>query len=165
MLKSGAILAVVSLVLALGVTTLCIPACVPCVGLLLGLGAGLLTGALDRPSNAGKAAKAGAGAGALGGIGAIVGQMLGAGVNGVIVGPEGAAQLLEQLGIEAGTNVATDAEYWLGVTGGALCLSALDIVFIAALGALGCLAWRGLVAGNREPPASNEEAKALQSVI
>jgi hypothetical protein len=138
--KSAAILAAVSLVLAFGVTLL-IPACVPCVGLVLGFGAGILAGVFDKPSDAAKAAKAGVGAGALGSVGAIVAQMVGAGVNALVVGPEGAAQLLEQWGMS--TDAVSGASFWTGAAGSAWCLSLLDIALMAGLGALGGLARAG----------------------
>lgn len=163
MLKSGAILAVVSLVLALGVTLL-MPACVPCVGLLLGFGAGILAGVFDKPPDAGKAAKVGAGAGALGSVGAIVAQMVGAGLNAFVTGPEEAAQLMRQWGMEVGMDAASRAGYWTGAAGSALCLSALDVAFMAGLGALGGLAWRGITAGKRGSSAASDEASTFQSV-
>jgi len=161
MLKSAAILAVVSLVLAFGVT-LVMPACVPCAGLMLGFGAGVLASVFDKPSDAGAAAKVGAGAGALASVGAIVAQMAGAGLNAVLVGPEGAAQLMEQWGMEMGTDAASRVGYWTGAAGSALCLSALDVALMAGLGALGGLAWRGLAAGRAGSPGTGSEASIGQ---
>jgi hypothetical protein len=159
--KSAAILAAVSLVLAFGVTLL-IPACVPCVGLVLGFGAGILAGAFDKPPDAGKAAKIGAGAGALGSVGAIVAQMAGAGVNALVVDPESGAWLVELLGMEVGTDAVSTAGFWGGFVGTALCLSVLDILLMAGLGALGALSWRGFVA-KRGPSAAANKTSTTQS--
>lgn len=145
MFKSGVIFAVVSLVLATG-STLLSPMCTPCLALFLGLGAGFLAGVFDKPADGGKSAKTGAGAGAIGGIGATLGQFVGAGLNALLVGPEGAARIMEQFGLETGSQAGIEFGYWAGVIGSALCFSALDIALMAGCGALGCMAWQGLMA-------------------
>ncbi len=149
MFKSGVIFAAVSLLLATG-STLLSPMCVPCLALFLGLGAGFLAGVFDKPADGGKSAKTGAVAGAIGGIGAIVGQMIGAGLNALLVGPEGAARLMEQWGLEVGRQAGVETGYWAGVIGSALCFSVLDIALMAGFGALGCMAWQGLMAKKKE---------------
>lgn len=145
MLIAGIIFAGLALFLAVGATVLS-PFCTPCVALFLGAGAGFTAGVIDKPTSD-QALKKGAMAGAMGGLGAVLGQMIGAGVNAVIMGPGGAAEL---------TGVAPSQEqamgYWLGLVGGAICFSALDLILMAALGAVGCLLWQKLM-GNNQPTA------------
>jgi hypothetical protein len=140
MLKSGLIAGAVTFILALGFTLLS-PLCVPCLALFLGLGAGYLAGVFDKPLDNGSSAKSGAGAGALGGVGAIIGQMVGALLNAVIVGPEKAAEMLEQLGLPVATPGGFGSGYWIGVIGSGCCFGLLDVALMAGLGALGGLLW------------------------
>jgi hypothetical protein len=140
MLKSGLIAGAVTFVLALGFTLLS-PLCVPCLALLLGLGAGFLAGVFDKPLDNSNAAKSGAGAGAIGGIGAIIGQMVGAVLNSIIVGPETAAALMEQLGLPAPDPNSLGAGYWVGIVGSGCCFGLLDVALMAGLGALGGILW------------------------
>ena len=156
MFKSGVIAAIVSLVLALG-SALLSPICVPCLALFLGFGAGLLAGVFDKPSTSGEAAKVGAIAGAIGGIGAIAGQIVGAGLNALLVGPEAAARIAEQLGIQTGGQMPFGTGYWAGLVGSAVCFGVLDVVLMAGLGALGGLAWRGLAGGKKGPSVTSGE--------
>ena len=140
MLKSGLIAGGVTFVLALGFTLLS-PLCVPCLAFFLGLGAGYLAGVFDKPLDNGSSAKSGAGAGAIGGVGAIIGQMVGALLNAVIVGPERAARMLEQLGLPMATPDSFGSGYWIGVIGSGCCFGLLDVALMAGLGALGGLLW------------------------
>jgi hypothetical protein len=138
MLRSGLIAAAAMLVLAIGVTLLS-PYCVPCVALLIGLGAGGLAGMFDKPANGGASAQSGAEAGALGGLGAILGHLIGGGLNAVLVGPGGAARVLSQIGVsEPGM---TPTSYYAFTFGGACCLGLLEVLLMAGLGALGGLLW------------------------
>ena len=143
MLKSGLILGVVALLLAIGAALLS-PLCVPCLTLLLGLGAGYLAGAFDKPSEKRGSTKSGAIAGAIGGAGALIGQAVGAVINSQLVGPGGAIKLIRQLGIQLPSG-ATPADiatgYWGGVIGSTCCLGLFDVALMAGLGALGGLLW------------------------
>ena len=140
MLKSGLIAGGVTFVLALGFTLLS-PLCVPCLAFFLGLGAGYLAGVFEKPLDNGSSAKSGAVAGAIGGVGAIIGQMGGALLNAVIVGPEKAVKLVEQLGIPVATSNDFGAAYWVGIIGSGCCFGLLDVALMAGLGALGGLLW------------------------
>jgi LytS/YehU family sensor histidine kinase len=140
MLKSGLIAGGVTFVLALGFTLLS-PLCVPCLAFFLGLGAGYLAGVFEKPLDNGSSAKSGAVAGAIGGVGAIIGQMVGALLNAVIVGPEKAVKLVEQLGIPVATPNDFGAAYWVGIIGSGCCFGLLDVALMAGLGALGGLLW------------------------
>jgi len=144
MFKSGLILAVISFLLATGLTLLS-PMCVPCAALFLGLGAGFLAGVFDKPAEGGKAVKIGAISGVLGGIGAIVGQIVGTGINALIMGPGGAARFLSQLGMETGGQAGVAQGYWIGLFGGVICFGFLDIALMAGFGIIGALTWRGLL--------------------
>ena len=62
MYKSGLIVGIVTLLLALG-TTLVFPFCVPCLALLVGLAAGYLAGVFEKPVSLEAARKNGAIAG------------------------------------------------------------------------------------------------------
>ena len=156
MLKSGLILGVVALLLAIGAALLS-PLCVPCLTLLLGLGAGYLAGAFDKPSEKRGSTKSGAIAGAIGGAGALIGQAVGAVINSQLVGPGGAIQLIRQLGIQlpsgaTPTDIATG--YWGGVIGSTCCLGLFDVALMAGLGALGGLLWWQVAGSKRSvlPP-------------
>ena len=156
MLKSGLILGVVALLLAIGAALLS-PLCVPCLTLLLGLGAGYLAGAFDKPSEKRGSTKSGAIAGAIGGAGALIGQAVGAVINSQLVGPGGAIQLIRQLGIQlpSGTTPADIATgYWGGVIGSTCCLGLFDVALMAGLGALGGLLWWQVAGSKRSvlPP-------------
>ncbi|MBN1428085.1 MAG: hypothetical protein JXB07_06845 [Anaerolineae bacterium] len=140
MYKSGIILAVVALVVVVGLTLLS-PICTPCGALLLGLGAGFLAGVFDKPLDNGGSAKAGAIAGGIGGIGALLGQAIGALLNSVLLGPEGTAELLSQMGVDVGSDAAYASSYWVSTIGMAACVGIFNIALMAGLGALGGLLW------------------------
>jgi hypothetical protein len=138
MIKSGLIAAGAMLLLTIGVTLIS-PYCVPCVAIFLGLGAGYLAGVFDKPASNGGCAKSGAVAGAIGGVGAIVGHLIGGGLNALIVGPEGAARILRQLGFPSSS--ITPTTYYATTFGIGCCLGILDLLLLAGLGALGGLLW------------------------
>lgn len=140
MLKSSLIIGVAAFLLGTGIALLS-PLCVPCVAIFLGLAAGGLAGVFDKPLSSSASAKGGALAGAIGGIGAILGQMAGAGVNAVLVGPEGAQAFMQQFGMPLPSSGNFGAAYYFGVFGSACCVGLLDIALIAGLGAVGGLFW------------------------
>ncbi len=150
MLKSGLIVGVVAFILSIG-AALVTPLCVPCLALLFGLVAGYLTGLFDKPANNGAAAKAGALAGVIGGIGAMLGQIVGAVINSLVMGPAGAARLANTLGLP--TTGGFSSGYWVGVIGMTVCTSALDILFMAGLGAVGGIIWWQMSGAAKQPPA------------
>lgn len=139
MLKSGLIVGAVTLVLGIGLTLIS-PYCVPCLAIFAGLGAGYLGGIFDKPLETGSSAKAGAGAGAIAGVGALGGHLIGALGNALIVGPEGTAAFLRQLGLPADA-VADPTMYYVTVFGSGCCLGLFEIALMAGLGALGGLLW------------------------
>ena len=149
MLKAGLIGAGVGFVLAL-VAALVTPFCNPCVAVLLGLGVGVLAAVWERPVTSGAGAGQGAKAGAIAAAGGLLGQMIGAVANGLMVGPEGAAQLYRQLNIQVPLDAQT---YWIYNIGGNCLCSAFNVALGAGLGALGGLLWYQ-VKGKNQPPAS-----------
>lgn len=147
MLKSGLIIGGVMLVLAIGGSLLS-PLCVPCLALFAGLGAGYLAGMFDKPGLQNTTVRSGASAGAIGGVGALIGQFIGGGINAVMVGPEGAQQLLQQLSPElAGSSDPTF--YYAGVFGLACCVGLFNVGLMAGLGALGGMLWWNMTGKNQ----------------
>jgi hypothetical protein len=149
MLKAGLIGAGVGFVLAL-VAALVTPFCNPCVAVLLGLGVGVLAAVWERPATSGAGAGQGAKAGAIAAVGGLLGQMIGAVANGLMVGPEGAAQLYRQLNIQVPLDAQT---YWIYNIGGNCLCSAFNVALGAGLGALGGLLWYQ-IKGKNQPPAT-----------
>ncbi len=148
MVKAGLIGAAVGFVLAI-IATLLFPLCDPCVALLLGAGFGFLAAVWERPIDQGKSAGVGAKAGAIATAGSLLGEMIGAVLNGFIVGPRGAAELARQLGLpyRAGPQA-----YWAYNIGGN-CLCGLFGLFLgAAFGAIGGLLWYQIEGQKQEPP-------------
>ena len=140
MLKAGIIIGLVALLFAVGVALIS-PLCVPCLSLLLGLGAGYLAGVFEKPEEGNQTLKIGALAGVIGGIGMALGQVIGAVINSIIIGPEGAAQMIESFGLQTGGPAAIGSSYWFGVIGGTVCFGLVDIALMAGFGVLGALAW------------------------
>jgi hypothetical protein len=139
MLKSGLIFGGVALLVALGIT-LVIPYCVPCLALLLGLAAGYVAGVFGKPADQPTATKSGAIAGLLGGVGVVLGEMVGAVINGFAVGPEMVSQIMQNLGIAGGMPL-NQTTYWAANLAMNLCLSLFSVALMAGLGALGGLLW------------------------
>ena len=151
MVRSGLILGALALFVSAG-ATLISPVCVPCIAIFLGLGAGYLAGLFDKPATSSATSKAGAIGGAVGGIGAILGQVIGAVINSTIVGPQGLQSIYEKLGVPTG-NMNLTQTYWIGVVGGTLCFSVLDVLLMAGFGAVGALLWWQTTGKNAVPPA------------
>ena len=150
MLKAGLIGAGVGFVLAL-IAALVTPFCNPCVALLLGLGVGVLAAVWERPVTTGASAGEGAKAGAIAAAGGLLGQMVGAVANGLMVGPEKAAEMFRQLNIDV--PAITQQTYWIYSIGGNCLCGAFNVALGAGLGALGGLLWYQ-VKGKNQPPAS-----------
>ena len=149
MIKSGLIAGTLALVIAV-IATYFSPLCTPCVSLVIGLGAGYLAGMFDKPTIKNAATRAGALGGAIGGIGAIIGQIIGTVINVVMLGPEGSAQLFRSLGLQVEGGTTFTNGYWVGIIGGAVCFSILDIALMAATGALGGIIWWQTSGKNRK---------------
>ena len=150
MLKAGLIGAGVGFVLAL-IAVLVTPFCNPCVALLLGLGVGVLAAVWERPVTSGAGAGQGAKAGAIAAAGGLLGQMIGAVANGLVVGPERVAEVYRQLNIQV--PAMTQQTYWVYNVGGNCLCGAFNVALGAGLGALGGLLWYQ-IKGKNQPPAS-----------
>ncbi|MEW6239311.1 MAG: hypothetical protein AB1564_00685 [Chloroflexota bacterium] len=151
MSKSGLIMAAIALVLAIGGTVVS-PLCTPCLVLFLGAGAGYLAGVFDKPVEKSAATKSGALAGLIGGVGALLGQVGGSIINGVMVGPQGTAQLLRQMGLPS-TGGDTVSIYWISLILSTVCFGLLDLALMAGTGALGGMLWHQINNKNATPPA------------
>ena len=138
MVKSGLIIGAITLVIGLGLSLLS-PICTVCCVPLLGGLAGYLAGVFDKPGDNNAALKSGALAGAIGGAGGLLGQLIGGAINSTIMGAEGAADFLGQLGVPVPPEFADT--YWLSVITSTCCFSLLDLFLMAALGAVGGLVW------------------------
>lgn len=141
MKKSGLIAGIAALVLSFGAASVVSPVCVPCLALFFGLLAGYLAGMFDRPADQNRAMKAGALAGLLGAIGMLLGQILGAVLNATLIGPEGVARMLSQMGFFAGGPEQIAEIYWIGMVLSTACLVVFDAALMSGLGALGGLLW------------------------
>lgn len=149
MVKAGVITGAVSLVLGIGFALLS-PICVPCIALFLGIGAGFLAGMFDKPLVGNETLKTGALAGVISGIGLALGQTIGAVLNSILVGPERAARMLENLGVQAGGTTIVGPGYWAGVIGSTVCFGVVDVVLMAIFGILGALAWGAFLRRNED---------------
>ena len=142
MLKSGLIVAIIAFLFSAG-ATLISPLCVPCVGVFLGLAAGFLAGIFDKPVSNNASANSGALAGVIAGVGALFGQAVSTIINGVLVGPEGTARLLEGMGLPSASQGPDFAmTYWGTLVGSVCCLGLLNMALMAGFGALGAVIWR-----------------------
>ncbi len=152
MVRSGLIVGALALIVAAGATLLS-PICVPCFAVFLGLGAGYLAGVFDKPPTNAATSKVGAIGGAIGGVGAIIGQVIGAIINSAIMGPEGLQKVYQAFGVPT-SGLDLNQTYWIGVVGGTLCFSVLDILAMAGFGAVGGLLWWQSTGKNaNNPPA------------
>jgi len=149
MKKSALIFALVAFLLTIGVALIS-PFCTPCLALLVGVVAGYLAGVFDKPVDKSAAVKKGALAGLLAGIGGIIGQVVGAIINGVAVGPEGAANLLQQMGLSTGGDITST--YWIAMVVSTVCFGLLNIAIMAGMGALGGLLWNQINNKTVPPP-------------
>ncbi|MBT3336757.1 MAG: hypothetical protein HN855_01435 [Anaerolineae bacterium] len=140
MKKSGLIIGGIGFVFSLAVTLLS-PILLPCITPILGIAAGYMADIFDLPLLKSDAIKKAAKAGALGGVGMLVGQVIGAIINGVAVGPEGVVMVLSSFGIPAGSPAALAKYYWTMMFVGTACISLFNIALMAGLGALGGLIW------------------------
>ena len=138
MVKSGLIVAAIILVLSIGVALLS-PLCVPCVAILAGALAGYLACVWDKPVELGKAAQRAAGAGAISGLGALLGHLIGAVLNVLILGTDGYAEMFHSFGLDPSQINQTTVT--LGALSGGCCFGLLEIVLMAGLGALGGVIW------------------------
>lgn len=151
MTKVGLITAGVMFILSIGITLLS-PLCLPCIAIIAGLVAGYLAGVVDHPPARSMVTGPGALSGLFAGLGMLLGQMAGSALNTAIVGPQGATEMLKQLGVPTGAG--TEAGYYGGVLASVCCIGLLNIGLAAGLGALGSLLWWEIT-GKNIPPSSD----------
>ena len=143
MLKSGLIVGFAALLAGFG-AALVSPLCTPCVAVAAGLVTGYLAGWFDKPDDRRTSAKSGAGGGAIAGIGGLLGSLIAAGTNALVLGPGGAAQFARQLGLPTGSvgDASTfAASYYVSTIALAGWCGLLNIALMAGLGALGGILW------------------------
>lgn len=141
MKKSGLIAGIVALLFAFGAASVVSPVCVPCLAIPFGLMAGYLAGLFDKPVDQNRSIKIGTLAGLLGGIGILLGQIFGAVLNATLIGPEGVARMLAQMGLFAGGPAQIAEFYWVGMVLSTACLVVFDLAMMSGFGALGGLLW------------------------
>lgn len=155
MLKAGLIVGGVTLVLGLIGGFIFPVLCIPCVALFAGTGAGYLAGQFDRPGVSNGAVRLGAQAGAIAGVAALLAHLI-AGVGGaVMMGPEGAANLLSGLGLPDTSGSTDPTIYYASATLTACCLGLFEVALMAGTGALGGMLWFNTAGKNQGgvPPA------------
>jgi len=141
-LISGAVMFLLVLIAAAGLT----PLCALCVPLITGLLAGYLTGVFEKPAPD-QALLRGAGAGAIAGGMALVANVLAAIINAAILqNPQ--FQLNRLLGLPP----ADTTTVWIVQLGINFCIGLFNIVFTAALGVGGVAIWRSTAAHGQNPP-------------
>lgn len=141
MRKSGLIIGVVSLLFSFGAAFVISPLCVPCLAFAFGLLAGYFAGLFDKPGDQNRAVRVGALAGLIGGVGLLLGQVIGAVVNSIVIGPEGVTRMLAQMGYFVGSPAQIEEVYWIGIALSTACLVVFDAALMAGFGALGGLLW------------------------
>ncbi|MBN1640601.1 MAG: hypothetical protein JXA09_05135 [Anaerolineae bacterium] len=146
MIKAGLIGLLAGGVLGIGIT-LFLPYCTPCAAVVIGLGVGFLASLWDKPPDGSSSAALGAKGGAIAGVGHLAGQILGMLINALVVGPEKAAETLNQLGLD--TASLTPRMYWLTQIVVNTTCGLTNIAIAAGLGALGGLLWYQTVGKNR----------------
>ncbi len=153
MVTSGLIFAVVALLLILG-ATLVLPCCTPAVALVLGPICGFLAPHFEKLVEKSLAIRRAASAGGIAGVGAVLGQAIGAVINANLVGPEGAARLVQEWGLPV--EPGFEGGYWVGVTLSTVCLGLLNVLIMAGMGALGGLLWWQWVGAKQSSPPADQ---------
>lgn len=115
--------------------TLLFPACTVCFALVAGAGAGWLAAYWMQPASQEDAAGVGARAGAFSALGGVAGQTLGGVMNALLIGPAGAADLAQSLGLGS-LEFPSDTAYYAGAIGGQFCCGLVNVGLMAGLGAL-----------------------------
>jgi hypothetical protein len=153
MVKAGLIVGGITLVLALIGGFVFPLLCIPCVALFAGTAAGYLSGQFDRPGASNLAIQRGAQAGAIAGIAALLAHVIAGVASAVTVGPEGAAELMQQFGLPADPGNPT--VYYASAAATACCMGLFEIALMAGTGALGGMLWFNTAGKNQGgvPPA------------
>ena len=138
MIKAGLLGAIVGFIYVTSITLIS-PFCTLCITPLLGVIVGYLAGQFDRPLKLESSLSRGGIAGGMTGCGALIGQMLAAVVNGILVTNwRELPNFVRDLGL---TQFPNTDEYWqTTLTANSFC-SVLNLMLIAGLGIVGGLIW------------------------
>jgi hypothetical protein len=138
MIKAGLLGAILGFIYVMGITLIS-PFCTLCIAPLLGIGVGYLAGYIDKPLKLEASLSSGGIAGGMTGFAALLGQMLAAVVNAILVTNwQELLNFVRDLGI---VQVPTSVEYWqMTLTTNSFC-SLLNLLLIAGLGIVGGLIW------------------------
>lgn len=140
MIKAGFIGAVVGFIYVMGLTLLS-PFCTICFTPLLGVGVGYVAGWFDKPAKMESSLSRGTVAGVITGLGVVIGQLLAAVVNGVLVtNSEQLPLLMREIGLSDFV-IANPNEYWQATLAVTSFCGIFNLALIAGLGALGCVIW------------------------
>jgi hypothetical protein len=140
MVRAGLIGAAVGAIYVMSLTLLS-PFCTLCFTPLLGIGVGYLAGKLDKPTRLETSLSRGSVAGGITAVGVVVGQITATLVNGILItNLEDLSAFLQELGLPQSLMFEAD-EYWQStLIAGSFC-SALNLMIIVGLGAVGGLLW------------------------
>lgn len=140
MIKAGIIGAGFSLVYVMGLTLLS-PFCTLCLTPLLGVATGYLANWFDKPLRAESSVRDGLVAGLIAGTGAVIGQMLAAFVNAVLVTHSNQLNVfLQNMGLTEFI-INDNAAYWQATMVLNSVCSAFNLAVIVGLAALGGMLW------------------------
>jgi hypothetical protein len=159
MVRAGLIVGGITLVLGLVGGFIFAPLCVPCLALFAGTGAGYLAGQFDRPGMSNTAVRLGAQAGAIAGIAALLAHLIAGVSNAALVGPEGAAEMMRQFGLEG--DASNPAVYYASAFGTSCCMGLFEIALMAGTGALGGMLWFNTAGKNQSAPPAAPAAPAM----
>lgn len=119
--------------------------CLPCLAVLAGALAGYLGGRFDRPPSNNAALRIGASAGAIAGAGAWLGSLAGGLIGAARIGPEQAAQLIDEFSRTFDLGLPTapvgPVTFYVSNALTSCCLGLFVVVIMAGLGALGGALW------------------------
>lgn len=138
MIKAGLLGAMIGFIYVMSIT-LVSPFCTLCFTPLLGVSVGYLAGQFDKPLKLEASLSRGGIAGGMTGCGALIGQILAAVVNGILVTNwRELPNFVRELGL---TQFPNSGEYWqTTLTANSFC-GLLNLALIAGLGILGGLIW------------------------
>jgi MFS family permease len=138
MIKAGLIGLVIGFIYVMSITLIS-PFCTVCITPLLGISVGYLANRFDKPLKFEASLGGGAIAGAMTGCAALLGQILAAVVNGILVTNwEELPGLFRDMGF---TQFPDSSEYWqTTLTANSMC-GLLNLVLVAGLGAVGGAIW------------------------
>ena len=149
MIKAGLIVGAVAALFTAIFGSIISPYCGICAGIFAGLAAGYLAGVFQKPATSAEATKLGASAGAIDGGVSIVGSLIAAVINGLMLDPAEMAAMAEALGIAMQADQTT---IWAGQMFSACCVGLLNVGIGAGLGAAGGAIWYKMTGEKLQPP-------------